>query len=291
MQAIITAVGPDHRGLADPIVHYVTQSGANIHEIQMYDRDSEQLFAMLLRMEWPDDDEPIAVLRERMKQIGEFKGLAIRVWSRDEQERLPRIALCTTFRPEPAEAVLNDIRAGRLQATPAVMIGNRDHCATLAGRFGVPFQNVGDEKGVPDNARLAALLDEYDVDYVVLARYMRILPPRTCWEFAGGRIINLHHGLLPPFPGFRPYHDAYARHMLTYGATVHFIVPELDAGNQIIHQATFTVPPGASLEEVLSVGETQNEPACLAEGVRRVIDREVELHFHRVVARGPGARS
>ncbi|SFI91451.1 formyltetrahydrofolate deformylase [Planctomicrobium piriforme] len=283
MQVIITAVGPDNRGLADPIVHYVTQSGANIHEIQMYDRDSEQLFAMLLRMEWPNDQEPVAVLRERMNQIGGVKGLAIRVWSRDEHNRLPRIALCTTYRPEPALAILRDIRDHRINAEVAVMIGNRDACRGVADQFEVDFHNIGDAKGNPDNARLVELLDEYDIDYVVLARYMRILPPAACWEFAGGRIINLHHGLLPSFPGFRPYHDAYGHHMLTYGATVHFIVPELDAGNQIIQQSTFTVLPGTSLDEVLRIGETDNEPRCLSEGVRRVIDREVELHFHRVI--------
>lgn len=285
MQVIITAVGPDHRGLADPIVHYVTQSGANIHEIQMYDRDSEQLFAMLVRMEWPDNDEPVAVLRERMQDIGCVKGLTIRVWSRDEHRRPPRIALCTTYRPEPALAILRDVRDRRLNATAAVMIGNRDSCRGVAEQFHVPFHNIGDGKGNPDNLRLAQLLDEYEIDYVVLARYMRILPPRLCWEFAGGRIINLHHGLLPPFPGFRPYHDAYSHHMLTYGATVHFIVPELDAGNQIIHQGTFTVEPGTPLDEIIRTGETDNEPSVLAAGVRRVINREVELHFHRVVRR------
>jgi formyltetrahydrofolate deformylase len=58
---------------------------------------------------------------------------------------------------------------------------------------------------------------------------MRVLPAGTCWRFAGGRIVNLHHGLLPSFPGPRPYDDAYGHRMLTYGATIHFIVPELDA--------------------------------------------------------------
>ena len=67
MQVTITAVGPDNRGLADPIVHYVTGAGANIYEIQMYDRDNEHLFAMLLRMEWPDGQEPVGQLRERLQ--------------------------------------------------------------------------------------------------------------------------------------------------------------------------------------------------------------------------------
>ena len=283
MQVTVTAVGPDNRGLADPIVHCVATAGANIHEIQMYDRDDEHVFAMMLRLEWPDDDEPIAVLRERLNEIGRRKGLAIRTWSRDEHDRPPRIALCTTYRPEPALAVLRNVRDRRLKADVPVMIANRPACRGVAEQFGVEFHDVGDAKGDPDNARMVELFDHYDVDYIVLARYMRILPPRVCWEYAGGRIVNLHHGLLPPFPGFRPYHDAFAHHMLTYGATAHFIVPELDAGNQIIHQDTFTVTPGTPLEEIVRTGETVNEPRCLSEGVRRVVDREVELHFHRVV--------
>jgi formyltetrahydrofolate deformylase len=137
---------------------------------------------------------------------------------------------------------------------------------------------------VPNNERLVELLDEYAVDYLVLARYMRLIPPSVCWKFAGGRIINLHHGLLPAFPGAQPYRDAYGHRMLTYGATIHFIVPELDAGDQIIHQDTFTVAPGTPLAEIQRVGETGHEPACLVEGLRRVLEREVELHFHKVVA-------
>ncbi len=143
---------------------------------------------------------------------------------------------------------------------------------------------VGNEDGSANDVRMVEILDRYGVDYVILARYMRVLPPDTCWKYAGGRIINLHHGLLPSFPGLRPYHDAYAVRMLTFGATCHFIVPELDAGNQIINQRTFSVPLGTSLKDVIQIGQRENEPACLVEGVRRVVDREVRLHFHKVIA-------
>jgi formyltetrahydrofolate deformylase len=287
MNVVITAVGPDNRGLADPIIHHVTHAGANIAEIQMYDHDSERLFAMLLRTEWPESAGSVTALRERMQQIGVEKQLSIRTWSRDETSRPPRLAICTTYRSEPALAVLRAIRDGRLRAVPAVVMGNRNACRGVAEQFAVPWESVGNSQGDPDNARMVELFDQYDVDYIVLARYMRVLPPSTCWQFAG-RIINLHHGLLPPFPGFRPYEDAYQHRMLTYGATIHFIVPELDAGNQIIHQATFTVFPGTPLEQIKRQGESDHEPACLVEGLRRVVDREVELHFHRVVRRRAG---
>ena len=289
MQVTLTAVGPDNRGLADPIVHFVTSRGANIHEIQMYDRDDAHVFAMLLRIEWPESESSVGKLREMMKQIGRDKGLEIRTWSRDEHQRPARIAICTTYRPEPALAVLRAIRDRRLNAEATVMLGNRPNCRGVAEQFDIDWRMIGDEKGNPDNDRMVALFDEYDVDYIVLARYMRMIPASTCWRFAGGRIVNLHHGILPSFPGPRPYEDAYGHHMLTYGATIHFIVPELDAGNQIINQDTFTVFPGTPLEEVKRKGEQDNEPACLVEGVRRVVERVVELHFHRV-ARMPSPR-
>ncbi len=82
MQVIVSAVGPDNCGLADPIVHYVTSAGANIAEIQMYDHDRERLFAMLLRMEWPAERASVAELREQMNRIGGDKGLSIRTWAR-----------------------------------------------------------------------------------------------------------------------------------------------------------------------------------------------------------------
>ncbi len=288
MEVRITAVGPDNRGLADPIIHHITGAGANIYEIQMYDHDTQKLFAMLLRIDWPGDAKSLAALRRQLQEIGRLKGLTIRTWSREEHDRLPRLAICATYRPEPALALLRAMRDNRVRAVPAVMLGNRNSCRGVAEQFEVEWHNIGDDQGNPDDSHMVDLFDRYDVDYVILARYMRVLPARTCWQFAG-RIINLHHGLLPPFPGFRPYEDAFQHRMLTYGATIHFIVPELDAGNQIIHQSTFTVVPGTPLEQIKRQGESDHEPSCLVEGVRRVVDREVALHFHRVVRRGPPA--
>ncbi len=284
MQVIITAVGPDNVCLADPIIHYVTGKGASIAEIQMYDHDEEALFAMLLRIHLPGAN--LAELRSALTAIGGEKNLSVRVWSPEERAQRPRLAICVTYRPEPPLALLRAIRDGQIRAEAAVMIGNRPACRGIAEQFGVPWEMIGDADGKTDDEQLVTTLDRHEVDYVVLARHMRVLPAASCWKYAGGRIINLHHGLLPSFPGLRPYHDAYAGRMLTYGATCHFIVPELDAGNQIIQQTTFTVPPGMKLEEIIRIGQEDNEPRCLVEGVRRAVSREVQLHFHRVVVGG-----
>ncbi len=282
MEVVITALGPDNVGLADPIIHFVTGAGARIAEIQMYDHDEEHLFAMLCRADIEEGSLP--TLRLAMTQIGAHKKLAIRVWAAPPRGARPRLAICATYVEHTPRAVLEAVRDGRINAEVAVLIANRKKCSRLADEFGVPFCMIGDENGTADDIAMVAELDRREVDYVILARYMRVLPPSTCWQFAGGRIINLHHGLLPGFPGFRPYHDAHASRMLTYGATCHFIIPELDAGNQIINQRTFSVAPGTPLAEIIRIGETDNEPKCLVEGVRRAVDREVYLHFHRVRA-------
>ena len=283
MQVVITAVGPDNRGLADPIVHSVTGLGANIAEIQMFDHDDESVFSMLTRIELPRSQfEP---LQKAMADIGTRTKLSVRTWSPEITGRRPRLAICVTYRTEPALAVLRAIRDGQIPADPTLMIGNRDTCRGIAEQFGVPWFNVAKDDGQPDDDRMIALWDEHQVDFIILARYMRVLPAESCWKYAGGRIVNLHHGLLPSFPGMRPYHEAFASRMLTYGATCHFIVPELDAGNQIIYQSTFTVPPGMPRDEIILRGQQDNEPHCLVEGVRRVVEGEVQLHFNRVVAR------
>ena len=104
MQIVITAVGPDNVGLADPIIHYVTGQGANIAEIQMYDHDELRLFAMLCRIQLPGADLPR--LRAQLQEIGTLKNLSVRVWSPEERAARPRLAICTTFRTEPALALL-----------------------------------------------------------------------------------------------------------------------------------------------------------------------------------------
>jgi formyltetrahydrofolate deformylase len=283
MQVILTAVSPDNYGLADPVIHRVAAAGAHIAEIQMYDDGPTTACALLLRMDLPGGSASVGKLRTEMNVLSRLERLSIRTWSPAERQGPPRLALCVTHRPEPSLAVLRAIQEQRLGATVAVMIGNRPTCRGVADQFGLDWHCVGDSDGNPDNEDLVELFDRYDVDYIVLARYMRLIPPFLCRMFAGGRIINLHHGLLPSFPGSQPYEDAYRRRMLTYGASVHFIVPELDAGDQIIHQDTFTVEPGTPLEEIKRIGQGEHEPACLVEGLRRVLDREVELQFHKVV--------
>jgi len=183
---------------------------------------------------------------------------------------------------------LQAVREGHIAAETAVMISNRDSCRFLAEEFEVPWFNIGGSDGNADDDQLIEICDSHQIDYIVLARYMRILSPASVWKYAGGRIINLHHGLLPSFPGMRPYHDAFAVRMLTYGATCHFIVPELDAGNQIINQSTFSVPPGTRREEIILKVRDGNFPS--PREVNSELPSNVEEIILRAMALDPAER-
>src|SRR5260221_2818317 len=157
MQVTITAVGADHRGLADPIIHHVTNQGANIAEIQMYDHDEQRLFAMLCRIEF--EASLYADLRSAMIQIGRTKGLSVRTWAAEARSGKPRLAICTTYRQEPALALFRAIRDGKLPAEVAMMIGNRSAGRSVAEQFGADWHNIGDSQGNVDDERLIGLCD------------------------------------------------------------------------------------------------------------------------------------
>src|SRR5689334_21170018 len=163
MQVVITAVGPDNRGLADPIVHSVTGLGANIAEIQMYDHDRESVFSMLTRIEL--DDSGFDELRSMMSEVSKRTGLSIRTWSPEIVGRPPRLAICVTHRPEPALALLHAIRDGQVKADVSLLVANRPNCRGLAEQFDVPWFQIGDSTGKPDDERLIALCDEHEVDF------------------------------------------------------------------------------------------------------------------------------
>ncbi len=177
MQVTITAVGPDHRGLCDPIIHYVTGQGANISEIQMYDHDEAALFAMFCRVEL--ESKHYAGLKPAMDEIGKQNGLSIRVWSPEARRTKPRLAICTTYRPEPALALLRAMRDGQVPAEAAVMIGNRPTCRSVAEQFGIKWEMIGDANGNPDDEKLT----------VAVRRARRRLPragPLHAHPLAGG---------------------------------------------------------------------------------------------------------
>jgi formyltetrahydrofolate deformylase len=162
------------------------------------------------------------------------------------------------------------------------IIGNREHCRPLAERSGIPFHHVEmdgtrREKGFD---KIRALLLAEDVELVVLARFMQILPDSFCQEFSG-KIINIHHSFLPAFIGANPYKQAHERGVKLIGATCHYVTTDLDAG-PIIEQEVERVSHFHSPADLARLGR-QCERIALAKGIRYHVHDRTLIDGHRAI--------
>ena len=186
---------------------------------------------------------------------------------------------------------LNDLlyrrAAESLRIDVPLVVGNHPDLAPLAAAHGVAFEHVptGGDPADPLAAqraegRLLDLVSELGIDFVVLARYMRILSPELCAKMAG-RIINIHHSFLPSFKGARPYHQAHAHGVKLIGATAHYVTADLDEG-PIIEQEVARVDHSSSPDDLAAIGRDA-ERVALARAVRWHAEHRVLLHGRRTV--------
>jgi formyltetrahydrofolate deformylase len=186
---------------------------------------------------------------------------------------------------------LNDLlyrrAAESLRIDVPLVVGNHPDLAPLATAHGVPFEHLpaAADAGDPlarqrSEGRLLDLVSELGIDFVVLARYMRILSPELCAKMTG-RIINIHHSFLPSFKGARPYHQAHAHGVKLIGATAHYVTADLDEG-PIIEQEVARVDHSDSPEDLAAIGRDA-ERVALAGAVRWHAEHRVLLHGRRTV--------
>jgi formyltetrahydrofolate deformylase len=169
-----------------------------------------------------------------------------------------------------------------LQAKILAVVANHPVLQPLTERFGIPFHCHGhDDKSRPDHeAEILRTLREYDPDYVVLAKYMRILSPEFIARFRN-RIINIHHSFLPAFIGASPYRQAFQRGVKIIGATAHFVTETLDDG-PIISQSVIPVDHTYRVEDMAQAGR-EVEKQVLATALKLVFEDRVFLCGRRTV--------
>ena len=196
-------------------------------------------------------------------------------------ERRP-IVVCATREPHCLGELLLLDAVGELPGKIVAVAANHDVLRGLVDRFGVPFHHVPHEGVSRDahEAALAAVIDAHAPEYVVLARYMRVLSPRFIARYTD-RIVNIHHSFLPAFAGASPYRQAFERGVKVIGATAHFVTAELDDG-PIIAQDVIAVDHTFTPERMAQAGRDV-EKLVLARAVRLLLEERVFLHGRRTV--------
>jgi len=169
-----------------------------------------------------------------------------------------------------------------LGANVKCVIGNHTTLKELAEKLGVPFYFVShEEKTKADfENEIITLLANYEVDYIVLAKFMRILSPEFISKYPN-KIINIHHSFLPAFIGANPYKQAFERGVKIIGATAHFVTNNLDEG-PIISQQTIHVNHTFGAKQ-MAVSGREIEKAVLSKALEQVLEDRVFVTGNKTI--------
>jgi len=156
------------------------------------------------------------------------------------------------------------------------VLSNRRDLEPLARKHRLPFVHVPWEDRLRAEQHALRALDEHEVDFIVLARFMKILSPNFVWRFKN-KIINIHPSLLPSFPGPQAYRQAYERGVKIIGVSSHFVTMNLDEG-PIIAQDCFAVRPRMTLKEIVAAGQ-RLEAATLLKAVKLYLSKRLDVYW------------
>jgi formyltetrahydrofolate deformylase len=203
-------------------------------------------------------------------------------WSLTRAEARPRVVILVSREPHCLTDLLARWRSGELpMEIPAILSNHRD-LEEVAACYGIPFEHIPVTRETREAAfaTLQERLRALEVDTVVLARYMQILPPTLCNEFRN-RLINIHHSFLPSFVGARPYHQAFARGVKLIGATCHYVTEDLDAG-PIIEQDVARIRHDDQVADLVRKGRDV-ERWVLSRGLRYHLEGRVLTHGNKTI--------
>jgi formyltetrahydrofolate deformylase len=270
---------PDRRGIIAAATEFVAEHGGNVIDLQQHTDHTDQAFFLRVEFELEGFDLARDAIGAAFTPLAER--FAMR-WELGFSDHRPRIGLLASREAHCVHDLLHRWREGELAVDIPVLVSNHTDHADAAEWFGVEHHHlpiVGDDKASQE-AAVRQVLRGHDVDLVVLARYMQVLSPGFCDEWAG-RIVNIHHSFLPSFQGARPYHQAHERGVKLIGVTAHYATAVLDDG-PIIDQDVIRVSHRDDVEDLRRKGRDL-EVAVLARAVLAHIDDRTLIYGRRTV--------
>ena len=269
--ATITLIGNDKAGVIARITNLLFQLGANIEAME--EAVTRGQFSMTLQASWPRGKFHQELIRERLRDVARDLKMEVKVqFAPDGPQRL---GILVTREPH----VLEGLLAKSLGARPVVIIGNRPDLARVAKKHKLPFHHVLWNNRASAEEQVLKLAEKYEVDFFVLARFMKILSPNFVWRWKN-KIINIHPSLLPAFPGANAYRQAYEKGAKIVGVTCHFVTPNLDEG-PIIAQEALKVRSNEPLSSIVRRGQAL-ETKCMLHAVRLYLAKRLDVHWGRV---------
>ena len=268
----ITVIGKDREGIVAQFTNFVFQKHGNIEKVNQ--NVIKGLFGMYLEVSFTSKIN-FKKLDSELQKLG--KKIRMEVSTHSETNSEKNIAIFVTKEDHCLKEILSVRRT--IKGKISVIVSTEKALAPLAKKAKIPFVIVNDRNQEKAEEKLLKLCKKFEVDVIVLARYMRILTPNFVWRYPD-RIINIHPSLLPAFPGSLAYAQAFERGTKIVGVTSHYVTENLDQG-PIIFQDSFKVTPEDTLESIKKNGQ-KLEATTLLKAVKMHLDNKLEVRWRKV---------
>ncbi|MFH0519389.1 formyltetrahydrofolate deformylase [Streptomyces sp. M41] len=280
---VLTLDCPESPGIVHAVSRFLLDHGSDILDNQQFGDRRDGHFFMRVRFTTTDDGNGngngTRILRRDFAAVA--APFAMR-WHLEPVSTRRRVLVMVSRYGHCLNDLLFRTRSGDLPVDVVAVVSNhRDH-EELVKWHDIPFFHVPVTAATKPEAeaRLLEIVDTFDVDLVVLARYMQVLSDGLCTRLAG-RMINIHHSFLPSFKGAKPYHQAHERGVKLVGATAHYVTVDLDEG-PIIAQEVIDVDHSHTPDDLAAIGRDA-ESAALARAVRWHCEGRVFVQGRRTV--------
>ncbi len=270
----ITVVGEDKKGIVADITKYIFKNGGNIEKINQ--NVVKGLFGMHLEASFQKISK--SKVKNELADLSDRLKMEIKIHFHEEN-KIKNVAIFVSKEDHCLLKILDSVSKREIVSNISVIIGSDEKLKSIANAYHVPFFYVDHVNHIEAENRILQLVDQFDIDLIVLARYMRILTPNFVWRYPN-RIINIHPSLLPAFPGAFAYVQAYERGAKIIGCTAHFVTEDLDQG-PIIIQESFKVLPDDTLETIKIKGQSA-ESTALLEAVKLFLNDGIEVYWGKV---------
>src|SRR4051812_11206291 len=276
--AVVSVLGKDQKGVVAQFATYMAERGINIQDIEQ--RVVRGFFVMDMLVDLADLSIDLSELVTGLIDLGKSIGMEARIHLHGERKQ-KKVAILVSKEHHCLEQLLDDHAQSKLHGKIVGVFGNHPDLGPLAEKHNFAFDSHSSDNAEEHFDWLACTLQQHAPDLIVLARYMRILPPKIVAAYRH-KIINIHPSLLPYFPGAAPYKQAFESGVRVHGCTAHFVTEQLDEG-PVIMQDVFHINVGVdTLDDVKRKG-LELEGNVLSKAVQLFLDEEVVVVDNKVI--------
>lgn len=269
----------DQKGIIAAVTQQIAEMGGNIVYLDQHVDKDQDVFFMRLETRWEQPQNIQKFSSDFESKLAQKFGFS---WEIFTSKNKLRMALFVSKYDHCLYDILGRYGTGELSVEIPVIISNHEDLKLIAERFEIPFEYVPYTKEIKETGEKIQLelLEKYQIDFIVLARYMQIISPAIIEKFTH-KIINIHHSFLPAFPGAKPYHSAFQRGVKIIGATSHYVTEALDEG-PIIEQDITRVLHSHSIEDFIMKGRDL-ERIVLARAIKLHAEHKIIVYNNRTV--------